>query len=503
VSLGRSPTFTGLKHLAALLAILLVSRLPALLYGVVNIDESDFVLMGRVLGRGDLPYVDLIEKKPLLVYAFYLPAAWFDFEMWPMQLMMIVWTLLTAWVVGRATREWTGRKDAAFAAALLAALAIAASVPSVNTEDMLNLPAALALLSWIRAEKTPTARSELAFGAWAGVASLFKQQAGILLVARAVHLAVRGARHGQTRERIAAIITALFAFSAPWTLAVAWYLARGHIAEFMDWNLLRNFHYTGSVAGSSAWRLLGGLILGVLFGAPLAWTLAIRDLVKRSERDPVRDGLGLALALTWIPVSLGGRFYDHYFIQFAPIVALLGGPPLADLWAAERRRARTLIAAALAIPLLFWVGFNWSRGPLREWASQEPRAAAIASWLRENTAPSDRVFVWGHYTPIYTLSGREPGSRYPSAAVHVGDFDPGQVPIGFDARTHVSTRDVEATIDDLEKNRTPIVVDTAPAGLHDWDRFPLSIVPTLEAYIEHHYRRLPDMPGGAHVYRRL
>src|SRR5438132_871802 len=66
---GRRPFY--------LFAALALLRAPAMAFGVVDIDESDFVLIGRLFRYGAIPYVDVVEKKPLFCYLFYWPASLF------------------------------------------------------------------------------------------------------------------------------------------------------------------------------------------------------------------------------------------------------------------------------------------------------------------------------------------------------------------------------------------------------------------------------------------
>ena len=134
-------------------------------------------------------------------------------------------------------------------------------------------------------------------------------------------------------------------------------------------------------------------------------------------------------------------------------------------------------------------------------AVQDPKAVAVGEWLRDHSRPDERVFVWGHYTPIYTIAHRLPGTRYPNTSVHMGNFDPAHLPATFDPAQHRSPADVEATLEDLEKRRPSWFVDTSPAGIHLWDRVPLSAFPELARYRDDHYLEVAR-PGGAPVYRR-
>src|SRR5262245_58653056 len=106
-----------------LLALVLTLRLPVFLFGVMDIDETDFLVTARMMAHGAIPYVDVVEKKPPLAYLFYVPVNWFGLHMWPMLLIASLWIVGTCWILGRAAERWTGRPSAGLAAAFIAALA--------------------------------------------------------------------------------------------------------------------------------------------------------------------------------------------------------------------------------------------------------------------------------------------------------------------------------------------------------------------------------------------
>lgn len=479
-----------------------LARSPGFLLGPLNIDECDLLIIGRQLGEGVLPYVGVVEKKPILGLLFYAPAALGGYRLWPMQLMAVAWVFCTCLVVGRAAREWTGREDVGRVGAWLACLAQLGCVPAVNLETMLNLPAALALLWYVRAQRSGRLLDAAGTGLWIGVATLFKQQAGILLLPFGLAFA---AFRGPGRPRAARLLVLGAGVGAPWALAALAYAGLGHLDAFLEWNVTRNLAYQARGAGSAWARFAAGLAVGVALAAPVHWVLAVREsarVLRAPRQDPAGTGLTLALWSILVPVSLGGRFYDHYFIQFAPAVSLLAAPGAARLlegW--STLRARRAVAAALALPAIAFLGVSLVGAALGLLPMQEKRSRELAAWLRTHTAPHDRLFVWGHYAPIYVLADRLPGTRYYTTSVHVGDFDPHHLPEGFDIAPHVSRRDVDLTLQDLEANRPAYVVDTAPADIHDWRHVPLAVVPPLRRYVQDHYV-LVATPGGAAVYRR-
>jgi hypothetical protein len=283
----------------------------------------------------------------------------------------------------------------------------------------------------------------------------------------------------------------------PWVAAAGAYAALGQLPAFVEWTLTRNFAYAGKgAAGGELERFAQSTLLCV--GLTIVpWVLAARRSLEPA--DLAGRGLSYLLWFTWIPVSLGGRFYEHYYLQFIPPLAVLAGAEAVRIeW---KPRVRALLVAGLVVPVVALQAFAWGRGLLGKYPGQDPKAVEVGAWLRGHTAPEDRVFVWGHYTPIYTLAQRLPGTRYPNTSVHMGNYDPSHLPREFDAASHRSDRDVKATLQDLETRKPRWVVDTATADIHGWSRIPLAAFPDLRAYVEGHYAEVAR-PAGARVLER-
>ena len=487
------PLFTrGWRLAASLLAIVLLLRAVGLVFGVVDNDETDFLLVGRLISTGALPYVDAFDHKPLLLYVLFAPSAWLTWEVWPMQVVGILFVTATCLVLARAAAQWSGTREAAVAAALACALASACNVVSVNAELLLNLPASVALWCFIVADKRP--RFVLACGLAIGVASLLKHQAAILLPALA--LAELLARRGLTR-----VLLMTFGFALPWLAAGAPYAAHGQLAAFYEWNLTRNLHYAAHSVGSPLARCLVGIVAYAFGAAPLLWILACRRCRRIRDASRIRAGLILCLWLTWIPVSLGGRFYNHYYLQFVPPLCLLAAAPAAALWRMRPAWRRSMVVVVLAPVVTFQI-VHLVRGLLHQYPSQEPHTRALAAWLRDHTRADERIVVYGHFTPVYQQARRLPGTRYIHTSQLFGNVDAMELPADVDAAQLRSPDDEAAFIADLEARRAQWLIDTSPANIKSWSKLPLAALPSLARYVATRYQKVAS-PGGATVYRRI
>jgi len=500
------PLFFGRWALAALAAAVVVLRLPGFAVGLANLDECDFWLFGRMVRAHALPYVGVADIKPPLTYLAYYAAdlVALHHRLLAVPLLGVLAVLLTALVLRATALYRTGDEVVGIAAAWLALAAGLCEGPSVNAEILMNLPAAAALYALARAERERRRGYDLAAGVLAALASLFKLQAGILwpaFVLAAGAPALRAGPPGSRRRALARTATLSAGFALPW-LATGLVCALGGFFEgALDWVVRRNLFQISSAPTISLKAVLPSIAVALLATA-FAWWLALRQ--ARHPADGFERGLLLLLGLTVLPVCIGRRFYEHYFLQFVPPLALLGAPQLARLARGyrdlSRPRRALLLAFALAAPAAN-LAFTLHRALSGEYPGQDQKARAIAAWLDRHTSPDERVFMWGDYSAIYCLADRLPGTRYMRTTPLVGDFDPLHLPEGFDFRPYRSERDIALALADLRANQPAIVLDTSPADVHRWSLFPLGKVPALESYVARHYRPV-GQPAGAVVYRR-
>jgi 4-amino-4-deoxy-L-arabinose transferase-like glycosyltransferase len=165
------------------------------------------------------------------------------------------------------------------------------------------------------------------------------------------------------------------------------------------------------------------------------------------------------LAVSYAGVSVGGRFYTHYFFQIMPALSLIGARGLSEIAAygrAHGKRLQWALAALLVIGFAIAVirfhtrtitlAADWARGKKSEATAkwfherlnrEERQVAALVRGLPEPAdaadqiglegiraegprtravdGPADYLFVWGYRPELYYWSGLLPASRYLSA----------------------------------------------------------------------------------------
>jgi hypothetical protein len=163
------------------------------------------------------------------------------------------------------------------------------------------------------------------------------------------------------------------------------------------------------------------------------------------------------LAVSFAGLSVGGRFYTHYFFQIMPALSLIGARGLSEIAFYSRAYGKRLSRALVALLVIGFVitavrfhtrtitlAADWARGKKGEATAtwfherlnhEERMVAALVRGLpegaedslgpegirqgaleaRSNEEAEDYLYVWGYRPELYYWSGLLPASRYLSA----------------------------------------------------------------------------------------
>ncbi len=515
------------KVLAPICLLAFILRAPSFFVHVFDPDEADFAANAAVLLDGGKPYVDFFEKKPPAIYYTYLAVFLLKNDMRLVHLLVALIVVLETLLVYGAAREVFDRRTALFAAFLFAVFSpsyVDKDMLSAHCEVIMNLPLLAGMALMLRAERRGRIGLYLSVGALFGLATLVKHQGGInLLVAWAYLLALKPALLGRRRFRAglrpAALVGAGYALPILGTAGLFW--AAGLWQPFFEMNVIRNLSYIdhGSSSLNFPLRFLARVPPFLLATAPL-WYFAQRQARRwwTEARDPESEGresaalrllLPLWLLAVFVPVSIGGRFYTHYFVQFYPPLALaacygaslfFSGDSLAELLSGRRRKLTAAFAAFVV------VGFSvaaWVRISRQSYDGVRDFPRKVAEHVRRNTDPSEKIFVWGHFSMLYYFSKRLPASRFVycdtlAGAVMAGWPEPEPKHDG----AYIVQKDWDALMADFKKTPPALVVDTSPADVKGWSRWPPERYPRLMAYLDEWYE-LDGVVEKMRVYRRL
>ncbi len=304
-------------------------------------------------------------------------------------------TLAAVWVA----RMWGSRRVAISAGVLAVSAGASPFIEgfTLSAELLASVVTTVAIAVFLRSERRPTPRAVAAAGVVAGSALLVKQSAFDAVVGIAAYLIV-------TRRQQAAPSLAIFLAAAAAPLGAA-FLLSGDPSGWADAVIGYGAH--ASLAGR------GFVGTGSQFVASLpAAAKAVGPLCLLAAIGWRRAPLLLRL---WLPaafagVCLGGSFHAHYYLQVVVPLALMaaGGAQRLGNWSTF-----AAAAAAIAFAAPYWIGSD-QRQAAAFWP-HDPHLqtdAAVASYVRRHTLPSQRVYVIWAAADIYYLADRAPAYRY-------------------------------------------------------------------------------------------
>lgn len=500
------------RNFFILTLILIILRLPALLNPVLDVDEAIYGLFARIWFDGGVPYIDCAETKPLGIYFFYgvIFSIFGKFNTTAVHAITIAVVGVTSYVVYAIARKLYGHKAGLWAAFFYIVFGVTYIPKYIATtiEPIMLLPVALQFYFWLRFENEGRRMFALASGVAFSTACLFKYQAGMNLFILLAYLGIlkpvinRGIPYKNHWKGFAH-----FLFGAIWLpVIMIGYLAYvGGLSGFWYWNIQGNAEYIGG--GTAAFDLTRRLLTRVLpyiASTGLLWVLAFIRVVKHNKSRPQEWLIVLWLFLSFIPVSAGLRFYGHYFLLLVPPLAILASEVADEIWSNRRRRfVRRLIAFWIILPAL---GFTTARFfiPQIHTAVGEDNLdnyMPIAEYVAKHTSPDERIIAWGYAPLIYWYSERMPATRFFWSDVLVGrvaglgDVKPA------DADKFVNPEAWDMFMADVARHRPTYIIDTAPAGLHNYKNYPISLYPRIADYLDINYHKETTV-GGAVLYRR-
>lgn len=463
---------------AALLPILFI--LP-LIHQPISRDEGTYLVVAKGLLNGQMPYRDLFDHKPPLVYAWYAGsiAIFGDRPAAPRlagALCVVATVLLIAVCAGRLYGP-RGRWIAALAMASMTS--ISALQWGFNTETFMLPLMAGSLLAFLRAKDDCGGRWALVSGLAGGLAVLTKSVAvlnlGVLLLFPIVSRSFvadwrRGVRYSMT-VLVGAVIAG--------TLVCLPFVAAGAGRELFYANVTYNRLYGAQIGLaerlSLSWR---SALVFTIFAGPFAFlgvVGTISGLVRRSTED--------WLVLTWTAASaLGvvatGHFFLHYYQQLIPGMALLIGslhltrPPLRSPTA----RALFCVLAFVAccqftqinlVPTFF--GSVEARLKLTEMdevtAQRTAEGPLVGDYLAEHMDKNDRLYNFGRETEIYF---------YAHARAAGPDI--------YDRRYWLDPSEFRPTMQALRESPPAYIVDSSTYGDIDFERPPELIELLQDSY---------------------
>lgn len=388
-------------------------------------DEGLFGYIGQRVVQGEVPYRDVIDHKPPVVYWLY-AASQLVVPATPrgVHLFLLAYVLATAGVVFLIARRLWGVAAAAWAGLAFAVLSADPGVQgfSATTEMFLLLPASLSLLCAVEGVRPAKAAWVVASGAFASIACWTKPTAFPIVACAGLYVVFVSIRADGTRIakwRIA--LRAGLSWAGGGVLVsigiVGFFFVHHAVAPMLYWVFDYNVLYSAATPLAVVMTSLAVQAWVLVSSNPVLVLLAVAAgpvfVVRRRPGGWLLVGLVLASVAAVMP----GHAYRHYFAQCVPALAL--GAGAAAGWLSDRARSgssrvATVVALMLAIggiPLLAHGDYYFDQTPTeisRSYFGSNPfpESILLGEYIRDRTTPDDSVYIFGSEAQILFYAER-------------------------------------------------------------------------------------------------
>jgi Dolichyl-phosphate-mannose-protein mannosyltransferase len=429
--LSRDQLFRWLLDHASLLILPAICLLPIILAAPFfnepfEGDEGVYGTIAQGILKGEVPYRDLFDHKPPLIYLWYV----FSFQVFgesvvaPRFMSALVWSLTTIVVYKQALLLF-GR-DMARGAALVFALSAGLVLlqANANTEAFMLLPLTLSLYALTRGLHSDNARWFLAAGVFGAIAVFTKQIGGLNLAAGALVLGAYCLRRSGFRLAFRQVLALCLGFGLAAMLGLIPFVLLGALNDFIyaNWTYNRLYATEEPLNLHRVARDVEGLRFFFIAAGPLVLLSILGLLSTLRERRWEGLLLGAWLVGGFSGIFLSGRAFPHYYVSLLAVLAILT-PAGAVALRMPSLSSRVFTGMVLASALLcVTVNLNVYLQPTPEakhsarFARTQPeiqnRSPDLGAYIASITGPDERIYNYGREAQIYFYADRLPAGRF-------------------------------------------------------------------------------------------
>ena len=393
-------------------------------------DSGVFLYVGWRLLNGEMPYLDVWDHKPPLIYfvdAFGLLLS--PQSLWGVWLLQVLFVFLTFFFLYRTLRETLGNLPASAGTVVMTSGLLTILDRGNVTEEYALVFQARCFWLFIGAQKKDyPLQNTFWLGLCAGLAFFFKQTTVGVWIAYAFILLMT--RISQKKLPTRDFLTLLAGWATPLVFLVPYFASREALSGFWEQAFLYNFVYIGRHEGLG--RLLPVFVKGflylsqgaVLYLGILGWLAGLGHIWINRKPSFQNTHPLILLAVINFPIEIAlitvsGRSILHYYLTPLPVIAILAGVLVYAIPLFLRKmpymaasKMQTAISAILlsAILLLQAPQVRTYSGRVEELAQYS--IAPLIEYVITHTDQDDYLLVIGAESVVNFLARRAAPTRY-------------------------------------------------------------------------------------------
>ncbi|MBI5963189.1 MAG: glycosyltransferase family 39 protein [Chloroflexi bacterium] len=457
-------------------------------------DSGVFLYMGWRILNGGLPYRDIWDHKPPVI--FYINALGLfitNNSRWGVWLLELSSLFFAALIGFQLIKKAFGIFPAIFSL-LLWLLSLVPILQGGNFTTEYTLPLQFFALWLVYDSDQPDGWRFFLIGLTGAIAFFTKQTAVGIWIAIAISLLLRKLTLAQIRQWFRELSLISFGGLTVFIIILIFFGAQGAFPQFWSAAFKYNYFYSSLDEYDMASRLssaTSGLRpltrAGLLQFSIIGYAIAIGHLLfNKKLTDKFRSLLLVGLIDLPVELALIGiskNTFPHYYMTLLPVLALLTGfTAWAFVFLISTWKIPNIVkyVAALGLLAVFAQGsFDNYMDQLYTYRKFNKKEAVI-NYIKEATSPDDYVLMWGAETFVNYETLRKSPSRFSY-----------QHPLRREG--YVDERLIIEFLDDVIQHRPQLIINTlSPTPMYD---FPIRTaeIDTKISYLQSHYCTAKDI----------
>jgi len=390
-------------------------------------DEGEYAYAGQLILQGTHPYEQVYSMKlPGMYFIYALIIYLLGESPTAIHTGLLVVNLMTILLLFFFTRKLFDEATGLASAATFTILSVNPFVHGVFAHAehfvILFIMASLLILlySW-----DANGRKEVFWsGFLAGIACLMKQHAlsfaGLALAALLMDSLFR--KDKPSRKFYLTPLIFLVGLVTPLLITCIYFYQLGLGEKFLFWTFFYAREYISATEPLSGFSELKRNITLIFKYASAFWILGatgVLSVFSPGINMKKRLFIGLFIVFSSLAVTPGFYFREHYFIMILPVVSLLVALSFRFIHEHSRRFSRTFLFAPAAFILIMAAGtsifqmqdYLFKMSPLAavrltHSLNPFPESLPIAAYIKENSAPTDKIAIIGSEPQIYFYAQR-------------------------------------------------------------------------------------------------
>jgi 4-amino-4-deoxy-L-arabinose transferase-like glycosyltransferase len=486
------PIFAGLFLVILLVVILRIHLIDIPL----ERDEGIFAYFGRLIFQGGIPYKEAYDFKPpllFLIYGFFIN--FIQDGIYGIRIGLLLFNIGSIIFLFLIVRRLINPLTALLASAIYGFLTVAYNFlgQAAHATQLLMLPTLAGIWLMLKTSKQPTFWKYYLAGFLVGMGFVIKQTALFFCIFAVFFffLSQLTRAKAETQRFIYEGVSLITGIASPLLIIFIWMFSIGNFAAFWFWNFTYPQVYGALVPLSNAYKSFLGSMHFVIGNLEWIYVIALMGLVVLYlDKSLAKSRLFISLFLFFSisGVIPGYFFYPHYYVVILPALAICVA---IFLYWTGLRMASVLKKPFLQYSSLFFLIALLSVAIYRDriyYVTGTPKfiskmiystnpfseALQISSYIKNNSAPADKIFIFGNEPEILFYSDRKAATPF----LNISHLTTSRPPLFTQMFTEIS-----AALNN-DKPKFVIVVNIKAS----WQRVDRNVVRWMEDYIKSHYK---------------